>query len=240
MPAKRKARKTKKQIAAEKLYREKYNLIQKINKRIRDTVNKIGVANEIVQNFEVSLTLDGRVATEVYSKEGARYHLLSRSKEAVEKMSLEDLEQLASATPQWKTTKEELTRALNADRKPGEQYTRANPPTLDELRNQASLTRKIHKMLEDNSELFYMLLDKMQRGEAGDDEDAIYNGLGWDIVQDRSTEEIYQELKKIQDYLDAGNKWDWSQPYDLIGKQYSERYQESKRRKAAALKKARS
>jgi hypothetical protein len=59
-------------------------------------------------------------------------------------------------------------------------------------------------------------------------------------VQDRSTEEIYQELKKIQDYLDAGNKWDWSQPYDLIGKQYSERYKESKARKEAALKKARS
>lgn len=240
MPSPRKARKTKKQLAAEKLYREKYNLIQKINKRIRDTINKIGVANEIVQNFEVSLTLDGRETIEAYSKEGAQYHLLSRSKEAIEKMSLEDLEQLASATPTWKTTKEELTRALNADRKPGEQFTKANPPTLDELRNQASLTRKIHKMLEDNSELFYMLLDKMSRGESGEDEDAIYNGLNWNFVQDRSTEEIYQELKKIQDYLDAGNKWDWSQPYDLIGKQYSERYQESKRRKAAARQKARS
>lgn len=204
------------------IYREKYNLIQKINKRIRDTVNRIGVMNETVQIFETNLTLSGRERVTAYSPEGKMYHLLSRSKEDIESMTLKDLRLLEKQTPQWRTTKEQIIRQMNADRAPGEQYTRANPPTMKEIREQASITNQIHKMFEDNSDLFYMLLDV----------------TGWDDVHEHTSMEIYDEIRKINASLEAGNVFDWSAPPEEVGEDYIRRREESQARRNEALQRA--
>lgn len=204
------------------IYREKYNLIQKINKRIRDTVNRIGVMNETVQIFETNLTLSGRESVTAYTEEGKIYHLLSRSKEDINKMTLKDLKQLESQTPKWSKTKEEIIREMNLDRKDGEKFTKKNPPTMKELREQASITNQIHKMFEDNADLFYMLIDV----------------TGWDDVHEHTTLEIYEEVKKLNDFVESGGVFDWSAPPEEVGENYIKRREDSQARRNAALQRA--
>ncbi len=217
MPKKGSKRRSKAEI-----YREKYNLIQKINKRVRDTVNRIGTMNETVQIFETNLTLSGRASVKAYDAEGKMYHLLSRSKEDIERMTLKDLRLLEKQTPQWRETKEQIVREMNRDRKPGEQYTRANPPTMEEIRNQASITKRVHQMFEDNADLFYMLIDV----------------TGWDDIKEHTSLEIYQEAKRINDFVEAGGVFDWSAPPEEVGEDYIRRREESQDRRNAALQRA--
>ena len=204
------------------IYREKYNLIQKINKRIRDTVNKIGVMNETVQTWETALTLSGRETTTAYDDNDKMYHLLSRSKEDIDKMSLKDLRQLEKQTPTWSTTKKQIIREMNADRKPGEQYTKSNPPTMEEIRKAASLTQQLHKMFEENADLFYMLLDTTQV----------------DDVRELSTLEMWEEVQKIQSSINSGQPFDWSAPPEEVGAAYIARREESARLRNEALQKS--
>lgn len=217
MPKKGSKRRSKAEI-----YREKYNLIQKINKRIRDTVNRIGTMNETVQIFETNLTLSGRASVKAYDAEGKMYHLLSRSKEDIERMSLKDLRLLEKQTPTWSQTKSEIVREMNRDRKPGEQYTRANQPTMEEIKNQASITKRVHQMFEDNADLFYMLIDV----------------TGWDDIREHTSLEIYQEAKRINDFVEAGGVFDWSAPPEEVGENYIRRREESQERRNAALQRA--
>lgn len=217
MPKKGSKRRSKAEI-----YREKYNLIQKINKRVRDTVNRIGTMNETVQIFETNLTLSGRASVKAYDAEGKMYHLLSRSKEDIERMTLKDLRLLEKQTPTWSQTKSEIVREMNRDRKPGEQYTRANPPTMEEIKNQASITKRVHQMFEDNADLFYMLIDV----------------TGWDDIKEHTSLEIYQEAKRINDFVEAGGVFDWSAPPEEVGEDYIRRREESQDRRNAALQRA--
>ena len=204
---------TKKQ--AEKLYREKYNLIQKINKRMRDTINRIGVLNEPVQIFQIAVSLPGRATISAYDSEGREYKLLSRSKKDIESMSLEDLRQLEAQTPEWRKTKEELTREINADLPPEKR----KKPTFKELKDQASITRKIHEMFEENADLFYMLIDSTQV----------------DDIREMTTTEIYQEVKQLSGAINAGAAFDWSAPPEEVGEAYKRRREASERLKLEAM-----
>lgn len=217
MPKKAPKRRSKAEI-----YREKYNLIQKINKRIRDTVNRIGTMNETVQIFESNLTLSGRASVKAYDDEGKMYHLISRAKSDIERMSLADLRLLEKQTPTWSQTKSEIVREMNRDRKPGEQFTRANPPTMEEIKQQASITKRVHQMFEDNADLFYMLIDS----------------TGWSDIREHSTLEIYQEARRINDFIEAGGVFDWSAPPEEVGENYIRRREESEARRNAALQRA--
>ena len=216
------SKKARKKTTMSEAERERYNLVQKINKRIRDTVNKIGVENETVQLFETALTLPGRATVTAYTEDGKVYHLLSRSKEDLAGYTTEDLQLLVEQTPKWETTKKELTAALNRDRKEGEQYTKENPPSLEDLREQAWLNLSVHKLFEDNADLFYMLIDS----------------TGWEDIREHTREEIYREVHRIQDALDAGNVFNWSAPPEEIGEQYIQRREASRERRAAALRAA--
>ena len=216
------ATKKKRLTKSEKLYREKYNLIQKINKRIRDTVNKIGVYNETVQTWETALTLGGRHSIQAFDENGVMYHLLSRSKKDIENMSMEDLKQLEDQTPKWETTRSQIIREMNADRAQEDQFTRANPPTLAEIKAAASYTQQLHKMFEENADLFYMLLDVTKV----------------DDIKDLTTMQIWEEVQKINAQLEAGQPFNWSAPPEVIGDQYKARLEDSRKRKEEALRKS--
>lgn len=203
----------------EAIYREKYNLVQKINKRIRDTVNRIGVMNETVQIFETALTIPGRQGVQAWDVEGNLYHLLSRSKKDIESYTLKDLKLLEKQTPEWKKTKSQIIREMNRDRKPGEEFTSANPPTAEELRQGASITHQLHAMFEDKADLFYMLLDT----------------TGWDDVKEHSTLEMYQETLKIRDFLEKGGVFNWSAPPEDVGEAYIARRERSQEARNRAL-----
>lgn len=221
-PKSKPAAKKKRQTKAEKLYREKYNMIQKINKRIRDTVNKIGVYNETVQTWETALTLEGRHSIQAFDENGSMYHLLSRSKKDIDNMSMEDLKQLEAQTPKWETTRAQIIREMNADRAPGDQFTRANPPSLAEIKAKASYTQQLHKMFEENADLFYMLLDTTKV----------------DDIKDLSTMQIWEEVQKINAQLASGQPFNWSAPPEVIGDDYKARREDSRKRKEEALRKS--
>lgn len=214
--------KNKRMTKAEREYRVKYNMIQKINKRIRDTVNKIGVYNETVQTWETALTLSGRHSIQAYDENGVMYHLISRRREDIENMSVEDLRQLEDQTPTWQTTRDQIIREMNADRQPGKQYTRANPPSLEEIRAKASYTQQLHKMFEENADLFYMLLDTTKV----------------DDIRELSTMQIWEEVQKINAQLASGHPFNWSAPPEVIGDEYKARLAESRQRKDEALRRS--
>lgn len=204
------------------IYREKYNLVQKINKRIRDTVNRIGTMNETVQLWEMAISLSDRKTTTAYTDEDKVYHHLSRSKKDIESMTLKDLRLLEKQTPEWSKTKAQIVREMNADRKPGEQYTKKNPPTMEEIKKAASLTQQLHKMFEENADLFYMLLDTTQV----------------DDVRELSTLEMWQEVQKIQSQIDKGVPFNWSAPPEEVGESYIKRREASMELRNAALQKS--
>lgn len=204
------------------IYREKYNLIQKINKRIRDTVNKIGIMNETVQTWETALTLSGRMTTAAYDADDKIYHLLTRSRKDIERMSLKDLRLLERQTPTWSTTRRQIIHEMNAERPEGKLYTRSNPPTLEEIRKAASLTQQLHKMFEENADLFYMLLDTTQV----------------DDIRELSTLEMWEEVQKIQKQINAGQAFDWTAPPEEVGAAYIARREESARLRNEALQKS--
>ena len=178
--------------------------------------------NETVQIFESNLTLSGRASVKAYDDEGKMYHLISRAKSDIERMSLADLRLLEKQTPTWSQTKSEIVREMNRDRKPGEQFTRANPPTMEEIKQQASITKRVHQMFEDNADLFYMLIDS----------------TGWSDIREHSTLEIYQEARRINDFIEAGGVFDWSAPPEEVGENYIRRREESEARRNAALQRA--
>ena len=221
-PKKKPAAKKKRMTKAEREYRAKYNMIQKINKRIRDTVNRIGVYNETVQTWETALTLAGRHSIQAFDENGAMYHLISRSREDIENMSMQDLRELEAQTPTWQTTRDQIIREMNADRQPGEQYTRANPPSLEEIRAKASYTQQLHKMFEENADLFYMLLDNTKV----------------DDIRELSTMQIWEEVQKINAQLASGQPFNWSSPPEVIGDDYKARLAESRQRKEEALRRS--
>lgn len=221
-PKKKPAAKKKRMTKAEREYRAKYNMIQKINKRIRDTVNRIGVYNETVQTWETALTLAGRHSIQAFDENGSMYHLISRSREDIERMSMEDLRELEDQTPTWQTTRDQIIREMNADRQPGDQYTRANPPSLEEIRAKASYTQQLHKMFEENADLFYMLLDTTKV----------------DDIRELSTMQIWEEVQKINAQLAAGQPFNWSAPPEVIGDEYKARLAESRQRKEEALRRS--
>ena len=221
-PKRKPAAKKKRMTKAEREYRAKYNMIQKINKRIRDTVNRIGVYNETVQTWETALTLAGRNSIQAYDENGNMYHLISRSREDIENMSMEDLRQLEAQTPTWQTTRNQIIREMNAERAPGDQYTRANPPTLEEIRAKASYTQQLHRMFEENADLFYMLLDSTKV----------------DDIRELTTMQIWEEVQKINAQLASGQPFNWSAPPEVIGDEYKARLAESKKRKEDALRRS--
>lgn len=192
--------------------REKYNLVQKLNKRIRDTVNRIGTTNKTVEMWQNKLQLSGFETISAFDKDDTEYLLLSRSASDLSKMSMEDLQRLEKQIPRWEQTKSEIIKQMNDDLPPGQQYTKKNPPSFDEMRQFATMHYEVARMFDNNADLFYMLI----------------NNTNWDSIRDHSFEEIYNELQKI----DPDN-YAWMQGDKIIHKaDVGEAY---KKRRAASI-----
>lgn len=200
--------------AAQRADREKYNLVQKLNKRIRDTVYKVGVQNKTVEIWRNKLQSKGFETITAYDGE-EEYELLSRSAADLAKMSIEDLRRLEKQIPVWSKTKSAILDEMNRDREEGEQFTRDNPPTLDEMRQFSKMHYEVARMFENNAELFYMLINNTQ----------------WEEIRDHSFEEIYKELQNIDP-----NNYQWKDPEGNIihPSEVGEAYKKRREAKIAA------
>ena len=93
---------------------------------------------------------------------------------------------------------------------------------MEEIKSAASLTQQLHKMFEENADLFYMLLDTTQV----------------DDIRELSTFEMWEEVQKIQSSLNAGKSFDWTAPPEEVGASYIARREESARLRNEALQKS--
>ena len=215
-------KKTKAQIKAEE--REKYNLVQKLNKRIRDTVKKLGIYNETMRTWENRLQLKGRATTTAYYEEEYtdpetgeiktetyEYRLLSRSKEDLERYTLEDLQLLERQTPKWKQTKARLKRMMIKEEE--ETGNQVDPivynPSLAEMRDAAQIRYEVATMFAENEDLFYMLINTFQIED----------------IRQYSTKEIWEKLQKLDP-----ERYAWRDPntgrfisHTQVGEQYKAR-----------------
>lgn len=200
--------------AAQRADREKYNLVQKLNKRIRDTVYKVGVNNKTVEMWRNKLQSKGFETTTAYDGD-TEYELLSRSAADLEKMSMDDLRRLERQIPTWSKTKAAIIQEMNREQPDNEKFTRDNPPTIDEMKKFSEMHYEVARMFENNAELFYMLI----------------NNTNWEDIRDHSFEEIYNELQKI----DPNNyQWRDAQGNIIHPSEVGESYKKRREAKNAA------
>lgn len=177
-------------------------LIRRINERIASVVRHAGVNNEEVMRWQAKLGRPGspfitKVTTYDPSKiksaknrgyqEKVEYYQISRRKKDIENMSYEALLRLDQQTRGWGAVKAEAKKALQqqaqarADINP---FAPTEPPEITEEDVLEYIDQKeaIREYIEGNSEHFYALIES----------------TGWDDIRDHSTEEIYNEIQRLQ------------------------------------------
>lgn len=209
---------------AQKIYREKYNLVQRLNKRQMDIAKHIGNNTIYNDQWETLLSLPGfqdhTIQREITA--GGKTILgLAKGKKDIESYSLADLKQLERQVETWTKVKADLTAKLNEDRAPDDQYTRSDPPTDAELRRAAGRNYYVNKAFEENADLFYMLLDTTD----------------WEDIKDHTTDEIYEKIKEINQKIAKSPRglYSWQHTPGELSKRYIARRDAARERKAQIM-----
>ena len=218
------------QTKAQKIYREKYNLVQKLNKRMMDIAKHIGNNTIYNDDWETLLTVTIKGSEDTYSAHTIRREItaggktilgLAKGRKDVEAYSLEDLKQFERKIDTWSKVKADLTARLNEDRAPDDQYTRSDPPTDAELRRAAGRNYYVNKAFEENADLFYMLLDTTD----------------WEDIKDHTTDEIYEKIKEINQKIAKSPRglYSWQHTPGELSKRYIARRDAARERKAQIM-----
>ena len=184
-------------MAKQGTYAQKESIVKRLNERIASIVRKVGLNNEEVNRWTAKLTRPrSPYATKVNTYDPSKVKLgknkglggpvdfvqLSRKKADIEAMSLEDLERLESQTRGWGEVKKEAKRALIEQRKMEENpFVREMPVTEHDIAEYLDQKEKVRQFIEGNSDSFYALIE----------------ATGWDDIRDHTTEEIYNEIQKL-------------------------------------------
>lgn len=178
-------------------FSQKESIIKRLNERIASIVRKVGLNNEDVNRWTSKLTRPrSPYATKVNKYDPSKVKLarnkgitgpvdfvqLSRKKSDIAAMNLEDLERLESQTRGWGEVKKEAKKALVEQRKLDENpFTRDMPITDQDVSDYLDQKEKVRQFIEGNSDAFYALIE----------------ATGWDDIRDHTTEEIYNEIQKL-------------------------------------------
>lgn len=162
-------------------YEEKAKLAMKINKRMRDIINKTGLASAEFSYFENRITTGTLKTAAAYTENDEAYQLLSRSKKDIESYSDEDLLRLEQSTRTWSQVKKEVTDAMARQQADNGEELKA--PTLSEINDFLSMRKLLRDWFEESSDLVYQLLE-------------ITN---WEDIGSHTDQEIYDQLKKIRE-----------------------------------------
>lgn len=171
-------------------YKEKANLVMKLNKRMRDIINKTGFNTAEFSYWENKI--DNMPTTAAYTKDDQEYHLLSRSKKDIESYTESDLSRLEESTRTWSEIKANVVQAMKEQQKmeidnlPNIQESdylyRGMQPTLADINRFLSIRKTINEWFDENQELVYSLLET----------------TGWDDIGSHSTKEIYNKLLELK------------------------------------------
>lgn len=162
-------------------YEEKAKLAMKINKRMRDIINKTGLNSAEFDYFENRIQTGTLKSATAYTADDESYYLLSRSKADIESYSDEDLLRLEQSTRTWSQVKKEVTDAMA--RQQAENGEELKAPTLSEINEFLSMRKLLRDWFEESSDLVYQLLE-------------ITN---WEDIGSHTDQEIFDQLKKIRE-----------------------------------------
>ena len=196
-------------------YEEKAKLAMRINKRMRDIINKTGLNSAEFDYFENRIQTGTLKTATAYNRkqvgedeegepiyEDESYYLLSRSKADIESYSEEDLLRLEQSTRTWSQVKKEVTDAMA--RQQADDGEELKAPTLSEINEFLSMRKLLRDWFEESSDLVYQLLE-------------ITN---WEDIGSHTDQEIYDQLKKIRE---AGEKTYNETERDAIRSEYRDR-----------------
>lgn len=179
-------------------YKQKANLVMKLNKRMRDIINKTGFNTAEFSYWENRI--DTMTTTTAYTAQDQEYHLLSRSRKDIESYSDEDLQRLEQSTRTWSEIKRNVVQSMKDQQKKeienvpdldeGDYLYRGMQPTMKEINQFLEMRKTINEWFEENSDLVYALLET----------------TGWADIQQHTTKEIMEKVKELRASSEYGNK----------------------------------
>lgn len=179
-------------------YKQKANLVMKLNKRMRDIINKTGFNTAEFSYWENRI--DTMATTTAYTADDQEYHLLSRSRKDIESYSDEDLQRLEQSTRTWSEIKRNVVQSMKEQQKKeienvpdldeGDYLYRGMQPTMKEINQFLEMRKTINEWFEENSDLVYALLES----------------TGWAYIQQHTTKEIMEKVKELRSSSEYGNK----------------------------------
>lgn len=196
-------------------YKQKANLVMKLNKRMRDIINKTGFNTAEFSYWENRI--DTMTTTTAYTSDDQEYHLLSRSRKDIESYSDEDLQRLEKSTRTWSEIKRNVVQSMKEQQKKeienvpdldeGDYLYRGMQPTMKEINQFLEMRKTINEWFEENSDLVYALLES----------------TGWADIQQHTTKEIMEKVKELRASSDYGNKQYNIDERDLLRAEYRAR-----------------
>ena len=216
-------------------YVRKENIIKRLNERISSIVRHAGAQNEEVMRWQAKLSRPGspyiskdklydpdkiKLAKNKGYTEKVEYKLLSRSKKDIEQMDLEQLRRLEEQTKGWGQVKAEARRDLEEQARaqmelnPFAPVSEADmmPISEEDIIDYINQKQAVREFIEGNTEAFYALIE----------------ATGWDDIREHTTEEIYNQVRR----LDMAT-YQFNQPLTQIGQEYIARRDAIRARRAS-------
>lgn len=169
-------------------YKEKANLVMKLNKRMRDIINKSGfdTAEFTYWQNRISGGVYKTIQTATaYTSDDQEYSLISRRKSDIESYSEEELRELEGRTRTWKEISAKVQQSMREQEEKGgvdDVFSGEKRYSNQEIRSYLHMRKTINDWFESNADLVYQLLEK----------------TGWADIQSQTTEDIYKKLNEIQ------------------------------------------
>lgn len=168
-------------------YEEKQRAVMRLNKRMRDIINKSGFNTQEFEYWQNKIS--GGVyktikATKAYTSDDLQYSLISRKREHIEQYSEEELKELEDRTRTWSQIKEKVQKSMRKQEVPGgsdNAYTGERNYNNAEINEFLKMRKTINTWFEEHADLVYELIEK----------------TGWADIHEHTTKEIYDQLKKL-------------------------------------------
>ena len=168
-------------------YEEKQRAVMRLNKRMRDIINKSGFNTQEFEYWQNRIS--GGVyktirTTEAYTSDDQQYSLISRRRSDIEQYSDEDLKKLEDRTRTWSQIRERVQQSMRDQNVPGgsdNAYTGERNYNNAEINDFLKMRKTINTWFEENADLVYELIEK----------------TGWSDIHEHSTKEIYDQVKKL-------------------------------------------
>lgn len=168
-------------------YEEKQRLVMKLNKRMRDIINKSGFNSQEFEYWQnrISGGVYGTIrTTEAYTSDDQQYSLISRRRSDIEQYSEDELRELEDRTRKWSQIRDRVQQSMRQQEIPGgsdNAYTGERNYTNAEINDFLKMRKTINTWFEENADLVYELIEK----------------TGWADIHEHTTKEIYDQLKKL-------------------------------------------